>query len=636
MADFGTPVAQNVNGPQQTIQTISGLYGIKQQQAALGTAQAQEAQQQQTTQQRQGQRSFWTNFDPTQYIGSDGTIDMNKVVENPALRAAAGDDFPAIMQSIASIKSTQLTNMQSLVNLDQSTREQLQQQLGPLWQNKDVQADNPAGRALVAQTLDQFGSLSPEAARVEQTYAPMVEHAPPGRLAEGIKTLQMQAMAAGNQANAAQPQYFNTGPTAVQTNPYASTSKQNIGMKIPPGFSTVTDAAGNTYAVNAQNPSQTMLVWKAGQGGVNPYLPKGSTGNNPPQSTTPTTPQASNPNKPLAMGQIQNEQNQASTDQKDWASSVTPVYEAAQTKNVLHTISDLANQTITGPGSKYLADAETVLSQYVPGMEGAADDATKRQLLGKYVEQLAMRVTQANGYATDDARSLVSHAIPDPENMTPQAIKQAARFIQAQTEVGQALSSAATNYQKTNGSSLGWQQVHAKFMQNIDPRMFDFIGLNRQQQEQMLQKDFGDNKAAEADFLRKASVIRQLGGFDYATQGKATGGKVTPGSYVVGEEGPETLHLAPGSKGFVTPNPATAMHNPAAAKNFSKAHRLYGGAVVNGGMNPAMGRPVNPAMGEMQPVMPAIPTIPTMAPRPMPLNSLMQPQGFGNRFGMVR
>jgi len=632
--DFGAPVAQNVNGPQQTIQTLSGILGIRQQQAAVGTAQAQEQQQQVQAQQATGVHNFFQNFDPTQYLGSDGTIDMNKIAKSGVL-AAAGTDAPDVWQKMLQVKQMQLTNQKSVADLNQSSRETLQQQIGALRTDPDVMADNQQGRAKVAATIDNFEALGPREAIVGQQYAPLVEHAPQGKLVDAISAWQMQAQSAAQQSATQAPQYFQTGPTAKQVNPQAAggnlTGNPNIKMGIPPGYSVTTDAAGNTYMVNQQNPTETKLIWRAGQGGVNPYTQ--NTNQNPSQNASRGT---NAPAAPLAVGQVQNEQQQGTVDQKTYASAVSAGNEAPMTKNILSNIDKLAGESITGPGSQYVASAETLLGQYVPGMQGATDEATKRQLLGKYVEQLAMRVTQANGYATDDARGMVAHAIPNPEAMTPQAIQQAARFIQAQTEIGQARSSFAQNYAQKHGSSTGFQQADAKFMTNIDPRMFDFIGLNRAQQVQKLQQTFGNDKTSEADFLRKMAYIRQLGGFDYSNQGtpgRAKGGPVSGGDYIVGEKGKEKLHLEPGSVGYVTPNPKT------------KGQPRWMGGMVNGGWGggnmPPISGPFTPMPGQMPPAMnPANSPIqplsqpPTMAQQPMTLSNLMQ--GNGGRYGMVR
>lgn len=91
-------------------------------------------------------------------------------------------------------------------------------------------------------------------------------------------------------------------------------------------------------------------------------------------------------------------------------------------------------------------------------------------------------------------------------------------------------------------------------------------------------------RAASATVGQAPKEVRlALGGF------MALGGEASAGTYVVGEQGPEIIHLAPGSHGFVQPNPKTAATNPEARKNFMAAvrnfpHRLTGGMIASGGI----------------------------------------------------
>lgn len=72
-----------------------------------------------------------------------------------------------------------------------------------------------------------------------------------------------------------------------------------------------------------------------------------------------------------------------------------------------------------------------------------------------------------------------------------------------------------------------------------------------------------------------------------AKGGRARGSK----TYVVGEKGPEILHMAPGASGYVEPNSPKAdalAYGPLAAR-----HRMFGGLVGR----PFIGDPINPGMG---------------------------------------
>lgn len=531
-SDFGTPVADQVAPATSGLQTLSALMGLKQQQLKIEQAQAgvQEAQataqqQTQTAQQRSGLAQFWSQFSPSNYTGPDGTISVDKFLADPKARAAAGDMYPAVVDSVLKVKNQQLTNQQALVNLNDSTRKQLFEMAGGLRTDPDVIKDNPAGRAKVQGALNDFASTSPAAARAVSFYATHLPNLPRGSLPQALSGVQLQAMSAGQQAQAQQPIYLGTGAAAVNVNPQAPGG--NLGgsppvrMAIPPGMHTFTDQAGNTWGFNPQDPSHATLVGHGPVGGGS----AGASGAGGNQATRAGGAQASNaaPSSAsgppvLPVGGQQNANVMAHTDAQTYTMVRTAANEAPATKNILHNIDILSGETKTGIGSKDIADAETALGQYVPGFASLQNAAAKRQLLGKYTEQLAMRVTEANGYGTDQARNLVTQAIPNPNNMGQQAIQQASRFIMAQTEIGQARGAAANRFvQAHGGSSLGLQAFDSRFMQAIDPRMFDYIGLPAKERGQWLQKNFQSKDAAKT-FIDRMALVAHDGGLDYSSQ----------------------------------------------------------------------------------------------------------------------
>jgi hypothetical protein len=505
MADFGAPVAQNVN-TGNGVQTLSGLIGlqsqrlgIQQQQQALQGQAAQVQQEQQTAQQRSGIASFMSSFDPTQHVGSDGTLDLDAVLTDPKLRQAAGDQFPALMQQMVQVKSAQLGAKQQLASLNGDLRNQFSQTIGSLRTDPEVVKDTPAGRQKVQQAMGDFAETGgPDAARVANIYAGVVNHVPQGKLSQTLSNFQLQAMDTGAQSARQAPTYANTGGKLVQTNPQAAggSPQGDLTNTVGPGMSTFQDQAGNTWSVNPQNPGAATLV---GHGNA----PRGT-------SDTPGAPPV------LSVGGKENTAASALNDEQTYSQVRTAANKAPVTKNILQSISTLADQSKTGVGSKEIANAESVISQYIPGFKAAGDAATNRQLLGKYVEQLALQTAEANGASTDQARATVASAIPDPEHMTPQAIKRAAQFIQSQTQISQARGAVAEKYrQEHGGSSQGLRGVDAAFMQNLDPRAFDYISLPKEQRAQFLQQHFPDQASRQA-FAHQLAVIDHYGGFNYA------------------------------------------------------------------------------------------------------------------------
>jgi hypothetical protein len=499
MADFGSPVATSVDvNPGRAIQTLSGLLSLKQQQQALQTgqihqetAQAEAEQQQQTVKQRAGIANFMSSFDPTKHVGSDGTLDLDSVLTDPQLRQSAGDQFPAIMQQMVAVKSAQLGAKQQLATLNGDLRNQFSQTVGSLRTDPDVVQDTPKGRQKVQQAMGDFAeSGGPDAARVANIYAQVVNHVPSGKLSQTLSNFQLQAMDASTQAGHQAPSYANTGAKLVQTNPQAAggAPQGNLTNTVAPGVSTFQGPDQNVYAFNPQNPGVTTMV---GHGGSAPPV--------------------------MSVGGKESTTASALNDEQTYSTVREAANKAPMVKNILSSIQTLADESKTGKGSKEIADAEAAISQYVPGFKAAGDAATKRQLLGKYVEQLALQTAQGAGLSTDAARAQVATAIPDPQHMTPDAIKQAARFIQSQTQVAQARGAVAEKFrQEHGGSSQGLRAVDSAFMQHVDPRAFDYISLPKEQRKQWFQQNFGTDSAAKQKFVDQLSLIDHYGGFNYA------------------------------------------------------------------------------------------------------------------------
>lgn len=231
MPDFGgAPVAQNVNPLGQGMQTLSDVMNFKRGQQALQTgvfqqesAQAEAQQQQQTARQRAGLANFMQSFDPTKHVGSDGTLDLDEVLTDPKLRAAAGDQFPALMQQLVQVKQTQLGAKKQLADLNGTLRDQFSSTVGSLRTDPDVVSDNSVGRQKVQQALSDFAeSGGQDAARVAQIYGQVISHAPQGKLTQVLSNFQLQAMDAATQAGKQGPGLTDTGGELVNTNPQAA------------------------------------------------------------------------------------------------------------------------------------------------------------------------------------------------------------------------------------------------------------------------------------------------------------------------------------------------------------------------------------------------------------------------------
>lgn len=476
MADFGAPVAQNVNvNPQQGIQTLSGILGlqsqrlgIQQQQQALQGQAAQVQQEQQTARQRAGIASFMQNFDPTQHIGADGTIDLDGVFGDPKLRAAAGDQFPQLMQQMLQVKQTQLQAKQQLVNLNDSARTQFMGIIGGLRTDPDVVNDTPAGRQKVQQAIGQFEASGPDAARVGQIYEQAFNHAPQGKLAQVVSNAQLQAMDASAQSGRQAPTYVGAGNRLEQTNPQAAggAPQGNIGVGAPPGwqFDPVTKS---WHPTSALGPGSGVTQQSTAQPATQP-----------PKQAAPTPGTGGTPIKTVA-GAPQYGPGQADTISANTASGserynalVATASESPARVNVLDNIIRLAGDTRTGPGSGWKAAAETAIGQ-TPGFQGAKDDAARYNELSKFLHQNALRSWQAaGGTGTNQQLSTIEGANPNT-TQDPQTIVALAKYNKAGELALQAKANAHQAWMHQPGNNFANQSdFENEWRQHFDPILY--------------------------------------------------------------------------------------------------------------------------------------------------------------------
>lgn len=498
MADFQNPVANTgTYNPTQGLTSLATLYGIKNAQEQNKILGAEAQQQKQTAGQRYGVAQWMQNFDPSKHVGADGTLDLDAVLGDSGLRKAAGDDYPEVVQKFISMKQGQLQNKQALIGVNDSARKGFQETIAALRTDPDVTEDNDAGRKKLDEAINQYAAQGPDNSRIAGIYGPQAENVPKGKLAQYLSNVQLQAESAGQQAASQSPAYANAGGKQVQTNPQAAgagadggpslTASPDIKNTIAPGKQSFTDAYGRVFTFNQQTGNYEAA-----------------------KSEKSDTPGAKTP------GETTNTAEGAKSDNDLYNSVTNSAKQAPQNKNILANLSKLADSGVfTGTGSQDVAALEGALGQVIPGFKGAGDAAADRQMMGKFTQQLAMSMTAQN-YGTDQARDMVEHAIPNADNMTPQAIKKAAAYIQGQQEIAQARGAVADAYaQAHGGSTIGLRHVDTDFMSKIDPRMFDYVSVaaDKDKRAEFL-KQFKTPQEKQ-DFLSKVAYIHHLGGFSY-------------------------------------------------------------------------------------------------------------------------
>ena len=446
--DFGSPVA-GANTAVNPLQTLSSVLGIKQQQQALEGQAAQVQQEQQTARQRSGIANVMANFDPTQHVGPDGTLDLDNVLTDPKLRQAAGDQFPAVMDQFIKIKQSQLAAKQQLANLNDSTRTQFQGIVGGLRTDPDVIADNQQGRDKVNEAIGQFAASGPDAARIAGIYGPILQNTPPGKLSQVVSNAQLQAMDASAQSARQAPNYADTGPRLAQVNPQAAGGAPTGDLtKAPaPGRQPFTDSFGQVFTFNPQTGS---------------YVPAN-------KGSTPNGPGAAAPGDVQALT-AQAEQNFHNVSANRQAATTAP-QQLDQIRNALA----LSEHTSTGGDwTAARAKIESNLSSLIPGLGKAQDDASKVQELDKFLTRItndSNRVLGQNA-STDAERDSIAHQNAQI-GYTPQAIQNVLKYGAAQTLAMQEKGNAQESWLKQPGNGITNQHdFETKWRQSYDPVLF--------------------------------------------------------------------------------------------------------------------------------------------------------------------
>jgi len=582
MADFGQPVAQNVQNPIQTMSQFLGMQQaqqnlqtgqIAQQQAQqnLQTGQLRQQQERQTTQQRQG----IANIDWSKYDDGTGTVSTDKMLSDTDLQKKAGDQFPDILQKAAMVRTQQLQNKKSLVDLNDGLRSQFGSMMGAFRNDPDVIADNPAGRQKIAQGIAQFGAAGgPDAQRVADIYAPVVTHAPPGKLQRGIEAIQLQAMDASRQAAAQSPNYVNTGASMKNVNPQAAggnlSGTPDIANSVAPGTHTFTGADGNLYAFNPQDPGRTILVGHGGGLSGNSQQQNitginSDTGSHAsfPRVTSTAQLEAIKDSIPLLQQELQTAQasgNQANiqaaqrqlSDAQSRLNAGTPFSSPSKGSSV-HT-SDVpptmsvgepgqvqANTDIVNANRKKAADANTQLDvlnkigqlssspnlylgpmsdnvaklatavSNLPGMEGAKQYANNYNELVKFMAQNAVRAGNAMGLGGSDARlDAATHMQPNAQ-MDQRTIRGVTEYMSGLVKMDLAKANAQDAWLQQPGHSLqNAHQFEQLWRNNADPRLFQMSSMTNQNDANAYAAAHV-SKSELADLKKKHDVLAGLG-----------------------------------------------------------------------------------------------------------------------------
>lgn len=200
---FGSPIAQNVNvSPNQGLQTLSGILGIKQQAQSLETGKAIQAGARAEAQTRtiaaQGKTEaadFLKNFDFKSHIGSDGTLDMDSAYADPKFQNA-GPGKELIANALLGIKNNQIANKQNMATLNRNVVAGAAQLVGSLTGDPDIEAGNAQGIAKANSTIGVIRSMFPDqGGAITDQFSKIINggHLAPHQLAAAVKSFALQA-----------------------------------------------------------------------------------------------------------------------------------------------------------------------------------------------------------------------------------------------------------------------------------------------------------------------------------------------------------------------------------------------------------------------------------------------------------
>lgn len=391
--DAPAPVANTIKppDPNQSINTMTGILGLRQARQNLETgayqqqtAQANAQMTQQDAQQRQAAGSFFKSFDIAKHHGDDGTLDLDSALTSPEFKAT-GDAAPEIAKSLLAIKNSQLAAKQTLAGLNGTLRDQFSSQVAGLAQDPDVKAGNQTGRGKVLDAIDQFGQVGgPDAQRVAGIYGKVLQNTPPERMGQVLQNLQLQAKSAGEQLP--QTTSIDKGSQVVP-----GAVAPGSGAFTPAGPPVQKDIAPHVISTPAGpiatvGPKGTLSA--APTAGAGPNL-------NPTAAQQATTMEAA---KGVA-GRVQ--QAQAA------ANNTTQAQDALERSRSILDQPDALN---TGAGFEWKKTVKNLLAGAGIDTKGADDANTLVKNLARYE---ASRATQAGLGGTDAARELAHNGSPN-------------------------------------------------------------------------------------------------------------------------------------------------------------------------------------------------------------------------------
>ena len=490
MADYqavGAMVAP-IKAPD-TFGQLSSILGLQQQKQQL-QQQAQTLQQQQlATQQQQGVSDFFGSWSPGDHVGADGTMDIESAHGSDAYKNLPGNARAAVDEKLIALKTGQLTNAKSLLDLNDNARSYVAQGLGGLDTDEDVIAGNDNGKAKVQAALKQVSDTGgAPAAKFALTYQGITNgDLKPGELPKRIGALQKSAVHADTQIQLRTPtptpvqgehglNYVNTNPNAPQ--PVGSKIGQSVtDQGIPPGTQIVKDANENSYLLD----TKTNTLKPLGKGRPAPATAGGGTG-----------------------GFVQ-----PAPDAKAVGDSIEQARSAGDLAGLNRHINDqllaLSKDTSTGYGTKAWQSAIGALS----GGKFGAD----YQTIGGYLDRQAALAQRSMGLPETNAGLATAQGATATTEYSPQA-------LQTKVKLADTLNTAAQQYRQGLDRTVGvgrnqdnskYQAYRSAWAENFDPQVFAAENaIRRGDKEELAKIQQQEGPKGMAELARKTAALRAL------------------------------------------------------------------------------------------------------------------------------
>ena len=495
MADFGSPVAQNVNPVGQGMQTLSDVMNIKRQQQGLqigqqtlaaDTAKAQQAQQE--NQELQSLSSFTKSAvqDPG-FRNSDGSLNVEKFQKGAA--AAAPVYGQAYIGQATSNANAMVDNRKALLSLSNEQRKTIGNYFGAVAANPNASREDFLDAAEQARSVSGDPSYQRSVDRMLMA-APNVRDLPTDKASQAIRQ-----WARGISMETGAPATAESGPAVQMVQGPNGLVPTNVNPQAPGGIAPVGPAQKQGIA-----PQIVTSPVTGGQGvvggsqGLNPR-PIGNSGSGTGNSGSSWQPY------PGQQGDIK-------TYQGEVQGTRQAADNAPTARNINAQILRLADSAKTGPG--------TDIWQHAVGALGAPfglSPTASYQELGKFLEKNAIQNMTSMGGPPSDARLSAAAAANGSTTFSPEALK-------AVTKFNDATNTALMQYRQGMDHIVGMGQnvdytrlpaFKAAWAKNFDVDIFRVENAQRNGDEKELakiKKELGPQRMGE--LKQKSANLRQL------------------------------------------------------------------------------------------------------------------------------